>query len=77
MPAAALTGVLTLGIVGTNEWKSGAFTDLVTLPVVALTPMTTVAIAGLTPARGWLVCDTTLGKLKWYNGVAWETITSV
>ncbi len=77
VPAAPLTGLLTLGIVGTNEWKSGAFSDAVFVPVAALTPMTTVAIAGLTPARGWLVCDTTLGKLKWYNGVAWEVITSV
>ncbi len=76
VPATALTGILTLGIVGTNEWKSGAFSDLVTTPVAALTPMTTTTRNGLTPAAGWVICNSTLGKLQWYNGATWETVTS-
>jgi len=31
----------------------------------------------LTPNAGWVVFDTTLGKLCVYNGSAWETVTSV
>jgi hypothetical protein len=31
----------------------------------------------LTPEAGWVVFDTTLGKLCVYNGTTWETITSV
>ena len=33
------------------------------------------AIAG--PMAGWVVFDTTLGKLCVYSGSAWQTITSV
>jgi hypothetical protein len=33
------------------------------------------AIAG--PKAGWVVFDTTLGKLCVYSGSAWQTITSV
>lgn len=31
----------------------------------------------LAPQAGWVVFDTTLGKLCVYNGAAWETITSI
>lgn len=31
----------------------------------------------LVPEAGWIVFDTTLGKLCVYSGVGWETITSV
>lgn len=77
VPAAGLTGLLDLGKAATNEWKNGFFAVTVTTPVAALKPMTTTARNGLAPATGWLICNSTLGKLQWYNGVAWETITSI
>lgn len=38
---------------------------------------TTAEKTALTPAKGWVVFDTTLNKLCVYTGAAWETITSV
>ena len=45
--------------------------------IAATRQMTTAEKNALTPERGWVVFDTTLGKLSVYNGSAWETVTSV
>lgn len=45
--------------------------------IAATKQMTTAEKNALTPERGWVVFDTTLGKLSVYNGSAWETVTSV
>lgn len=45
--------------------------------IAATKQMTTTEKNALTPERGWVVFDTTLGKLSVYNGSAWETVTSV
>ena len=47
-------------------------TNGVQFPVV-----TTVAKLLLTVSAGYVVFDSTLGKLCVYNGSAWQTITSV
>jgi hypothetical protein len=39
--------------------------------------VTTTQKNALTPATGYVVFDSTLGKLCVYTGVAWQTITSV
>ena len=39
--------------------------------------VTTAEKNALTPSAGWVVFDTTLGKLCVYNGSAWQTVTSV
>lgn len=39
--------------------------------------VTTTEKNALTPSAGWVVFDTTLGKLCVYSGASWETITSV
>ncbi len=46
-------------------------TNGVQVPVV-----TTTAKNALTVAAGYIVFDSTLGKLCVYNGSAWQTITS-
>jgi len=45
--------------------------------ILATKNVTTVEKTALTPAAGWVVFDTTLGKLCVYSGSAWQTITSV
>jgi len=45
--------------------------------VMVATNYTTAEKAALTPAKGWVVYDTTLNKLCVYTGSSWETITSV
>lgn len=44
--------------------------------IAATKQMTTSEKNMLVPEQGWVVFDTTLGKLSVYNGVAWETVTS-
>jgi len=39
-------------------------------------PMTETARDLLTPAFGWIIANTTTSKLNFYNGSAWEVITS-
>lgn len=39
--------------------------------------VTTTQKNALVPSKGWVVFDTTLGKLCVYNGTAWQTVTSV
>lgn len=41
-----------------------------------LVPMTTTARDALTPAKGWVVMNGTTNKLNFYNGSAWEVVTS-
>ena len=45
--------------------------------IAATKRVTTVQKNLLAPEAGWVVFDTTLGKLSVYNGTAWETVTSV
>ena len=45
--------------------------------IAATKQMTTAEKLALVPEPGWVVFDTTLGKLSVYNGSAWETVTSV
>ena len=45
--------------------------------VAATKTVTTTEKNALSPAAGWVVFDTTLGKLCVYTGAAWQTITSV
>jgi hypothetical protein len=45
--------------------------------IAATKPFTTAEKNALTPSEGWVVFDSTLGKLCVYTGAAWETITSV
>ena len=44
--------------------------------IAATRNVTTVQKNALTPEAGWVVFDTTLGKLCVYTGAAWQTITS-
>jgi hypothetical protein len=44
--------------------------------IMATRNVTTAEKNALTPAAGWVVFDTTLGKLCVYTGAAWQTITS-
>jgi hypothetical protein len=44
--------------------------------IMATRNVTTAEKNALTPAAGWIVFDTTLGKLCVYNGSAWQTVTS-
>jgi hypothetical protein len=45
--------------------------------IAATRNVTTSEKNALTPSAGWVVFDTTLGKLCVYNGSAWQTVTSV
>ena len=45
--------------------------------ILATKNVTTTEKNALTPAAGWVVFDTTLGKLCVYSGSAWKTVTSV
>ena len=45
--------------------------------IIATRNVTTAEKNALTPSAGWVVFDTTLGKLCVYNGSAWQTVTSV
>lgn len=45
--------------------------------IFAAKQVTTAEKNTLTPSAGWVVFDTTLGKLCVYSGSAWQTITSV
>ena len=45
--------------------------------IFAAKNVTTAEKNALTPSAGWVVFDTTLGKLCVYNGSAWQTVTSV
>ena len=45
--------------------------------IMATRNVTTTEKNALTPAAGWVVFDTTLGKLCVYSGSAWQTVTSV
>jgi hypothetical protein len=45
--------------------------------IMATRNVTTAEKNALTPAAGWVVFDTTLGKLCVYSGSAWQTVTSV
>lgn len=45
--------------------------------IAATKNVTTAEKNALTPSAGWVVFDTTLGKLCVYNGSAWQTVTSV
>ena len=45
--------------------------------ILATKNVTTTEKNALTPAAGWVVFDTTLGKLCVYSGSAWQTVTSV
>jgi hypothetical protein len=45
--------------------------------ILATKNVTTTEKNALTPKKGWVVFDTTLGKLCVYNGSAWQTVTSV
>ena len=51
--------------------------DLFAGGIVAVKRLTSAEKAALAPEAGWVVFDTTLGKLCVYNGSAWETITSL
>jgi len=44
--------------------------------IAATKQVTTTAKNALTPQPGWVVFDTTLGKLSVYTGSAWQTVTS-
>lgn len=48
-----------------------------TATIVKAPNYTTTEKNALVAQAGWLVFDTTLGKLCVYNGSAWQTITSV
>jgi len=45
--------------------------------IAATQRVTTAEKLALTPQAGWVVFDTTLGKLCVYVGSGWQTITSV
>jgi len=45
--------------------------------IAATKNVTTTEKNALTPSAGWVVFDTTLGKLCVYSGSAWQTVTSV
>ena len=45
--------------------------------IFAAKKVTTAEKNALTPEAGWVVFDTTLGKLCVYSGSAWQTVTSV
>jgi hypothetical protein len=45
--------------------------------ILATKNVTTTEKNALTPSAGWVVFDTTLGKLCVYTGSAWQTVTSV
>jgi hypothetical protein len=45
--------------------------------IAATRNVTTTEKNALAPSAGWVVFDTTLGKLCVYNGSAWQTVTSV
>lgn len=45
--------------------------------IMATRNVTTTEKNALTPSAGWVVFDTTLGKLCVYSGSAWQTVTSV
>jgi hypothetical protein len=45
--------------------------------IAATRNVTTTEKNALAPEAGWVVFDTTLGKLCVYSGSAWETVTSV
>jgi hypothetical protein len=45
--------------------------------IMATRNVTTAEKNALTPSAGWVVFDTTLGKLCVYSGSAWQTVTSV
>ena len=45
--------------------------------IFAARQVTTTQKNALTAQAGWVVFDTTLGKLCVYNGANWQTITSV
>jgi hypothetical protein len=45
--------------------------------ILATKNVTTAEKNALTPSKGWVVFDTTLGKLCVYSGSAWQTVTSV
>ena len=45
--------------------------------IMATKNVTTAEKNALAPSAGWVVFDTTLGKLCVYNGSAWQTVTSV
>ena len=44
--------------------------------IAATRQVTTTQKNALTPSAGWVVFDTTLGKLCVYSGSAWQTVTS-
>ena len=44
--------------------------------IFAAKNVTTAEKNALTPSKGWVVFDTTLGKLCVYTGSVWETVTS-
>lgn len=45
--------------------------------IFAAKKVTTAEKNALNPSAGWVVFDTTLGKLCVYSGSAWQTVTSV
>jgi hypothetical protein len=45
--------------------------------IAATRNVTTTEKNALTPSAGWVVFDTTLGKLCVYDGSGWQTVTSV
>jgi hypothetical protein len=45
--------------------------------IAATKQVTTIEKDALSPKAGWVVFDTTLGKLCVYSGSAWQTVTSV
>lgn len=45
--------------------------------IAATKQMTTAEKVLLVAQPGWVVFDTTLGKLSVYNGATWQTVTSV
>lgn len=45
--------------------------------IFAAKNVTTAEKNALTPSAGWVVFDTTLGKLCVYSGSGWQTVTSV
>lgn len=76
--AISLTGTEQVEIVqaGTScRTTTGAIANTAT--VVKAPNYTTAQKNALTAQAGWLVFDTTLGKLCVYTGSAWQTITSV
>lgn len=50
--------------------------DLFVGGIFATKNVTTAEKNALTPSAGWVVFDTTLGKLCVYTGSAWQTVTS-